>query len=128
PCWPFKVKVRPALGLPCPQQGFTTHLIASDPVERFFLYIGMLFIFYKEMCGIFMKSITLADNRVLLFHFIRHLIAMFKLPGHHICRWIILNMLHITSTFQYQGLESFLTQFLCGPATTNSRTDHYRVI
>src|SRR3954466_9683220 len=78
----FKIKIAPSLGLPCPKQRFSSHLVTADPVEGFLLHIRMFIIFYKKMGGTFVKIVTFAHYRVFLFHFIRKLPPVRKLPGH----------------------------------------------
>ena len=67
-CRAFKFKTAPSLRLPGPQQAFATDLIPTDPVKRFFLDVGMLFVFDKKMLRRVVESITPANDRVIIQH------------------------------------------------------------
>src|SRR5690554_4195559 len=54
----LEVQITPALGPPSPGQGFATDLIASDPVKRLYLLIGMLLVLHKKMLGSLIESIA----------------------------------------------------------------------
>src|SRR5690242_19834864 len=55
--WSFKVEITPALSLSCPKQRLSSHLVTADPIKRILLYVWMLIIFYKEVCGIFSERV-----------------------------------------------------------------------
>src|ERR1017187_5351707 len=75
-----KFKITPALAGATPHNGFTTNLVAPDPIKRFFLHIRMLCILYKKMMRILAESITLAYDRIVFFYFERVFATVFEIP------------------------------------------------
>src|SRR3569833_3172749 len=51
----------PALACPAPGKGLTPNLVAPYPIKRLFLYIGVVFIFYKKMGIVFTIAGGFAD-------------------------------------------------------------------
>ena len=62
PPWPFKIVLTPTLRLASPDQGFSSHLVAPDPIKWLGLDIRMLRIFDKKMFSIFLVGIASVDN------------------------------------------------------------------
>src|SRR5258708_2163159 len=90
----------PALRLPGPEQGLAAYLVAPYPIIGFLLYIGVLFIFYKEMVGGFAGSITLADDRIVFLYGKGQSPPVPEVRGILQRRGIILQMFHIPAPFQ----------------------------
>ena len=55
--WRRKFKLAPALARTSPRQRFTANLVAANPVKRFFLYVRMIFIFYKKMVQCLLQNL-----------------------------------------------------------------------
>src|SRR5690606_26848868 len=85
----FKIKVAPSLCLPRPKQRFSAHLVSTNPIKWFFLYIRVFTVFHEKMHSILAKGITTAHDRRLVFDLLRNLAPVFEFPGHHICRRIV---------------------------------------
>src|SRR6202000_923937 len=62
--WAFEFELAPALGLAGPEGTFATYLVTADPVEGFFLYIGVRFIGNEEVFGGFAVGVTTAEYGV----------------------------------------------------------------
>ena len=99
----FKIEFRPALGLPGPKQRLTTHLVAPNPVKRFFLDVRVLRIFDKKLLGGFTKGVTFAHNGVGFGYSGFELTPMRELPGMQLGRGIIHYVFDFAATLQHQG-------------------------
>src|SRR3569833_357247 len=75
-----KFEIAPALAGPPPHDRLTANLVAADPVERLFLYVGMLLVFYKKVLCVLAEGITLTDDGVFVDHGFWLLHAMRKVP------------------------------------------------
>ena len=119
----FKIKLRPALRLPRPHQRLAAHLVAPNPVERFFLDVRMLGIFYKKMRRIFVKSVALADDWVGIFEGFGNLPQMLKFPRVFVGGWVVGDVSYVASAFEYERTQTFASQFFGSPAAANSRAN-----
>ena len=121
--WCFKLVLAPALAGATPDQGFAAHLIPSNPVERFFLHVGMVLVFNEKMGSIFIVTRCLADERVLLLVLARMRIAVFELPGLGESSRVVADVFDVAATLQYQGFKALFTQLFGCPATTDPRSN-----
>src|SRR5690606_18168711 len=128
PCRSRKIEVAPALRVACPKQRLSTHLVTANPVEGFLLRVGVFVVLYKKVHRIFLECITLAYHRILLLNLPRYFTAVLKFPRHHVRGRIIDIMLYVFAAFQHKRFESFLSQFLCCPATADPGTNHDCII
>src|SRR5699024_6271604 len=80
-CIGLEVEIAPALRPPSPGQRFPTNLVSPYPVKRFFLYIGMLIIFYKKVLGCLVECVTTAYNWIFILHLSGHFSTMWQIPG-----------------------------------------------
>src|SRR5690606_6122842 len=102
----FEIVIAPALGLPGPKQGASTHLVPPDPVELLLLDVRVLVIFDKEMlCG-FIEGITSVHDGIFLPDRKRQFSAMLEFEGIHVCRGIVLDVTDVASPFQYQRFQA----------------------
>src|SRR5688500_618116 len=76
----FEIKMTPSLCLACPYQGLSSLLIATNPVEWFFLDIWMFGIFYKKMFGSIFVRIATTKYWIIAMLLCRKSSAKFKIP------------------------------------------------
>ena len=105
----FKVKVGPALHLSRPHEGFSSHLVASDPIKGLFLHVGMLRVLHKEVHGIFSEGIAFADNRVFLLNLFGKLSPMGKFMREHVGGRVVLEVFDIRTALNHQGFYPEIT-------------------
>ena len=91
------------------------------------IFYRILLIIYKKMFAGSVKVVFPALNRVLLFFFFGKIAPVFKIPGSHKCRGIVLAVLNVPSALQHERGQSFLCQFLGGPAAGNAGAYDYRI-
>src|SRR5579872_5940288 len=73
---------------------------------------------------VFAIGVATTNDRVIRFHLQGLLAAMGKFPWAFHGRGVILDMLYIAATLQYQRLAAPVTQFLGRPAAADTRTHH----
>ena len=127
PLWAFKLKVTPALYLSCPEQAFPAYLIGPNPIKGPVLLVGVFIIFNKKMLGGSAIGVTLGNNRVFFPFFLGNSPVVFHFPRGCIGRGVIFYVLYVFPPFQYEGFKSFITKFLSGPATRNSRANYNNI-
>src|SRR5690606_32181319 len=99
----FKFIITPSLGLSCPKERLSPHLVASNPIKRLLLNIVLFAAVQIKMRGRFAKCIMLAHNRVCLHRSEGLRIAVFKFPKIHVGRGVIPHMSYHTTTLDYKG-------------------------
>ena len=69
----------------------------------------MLGVLHEEVHGIFSKGIALADDRVFLLDLLSELSPMGKLMRKHVGGRIVLEVGHVWTALDHQGLDSKVT-------------------
>src|SRR5579859_1812188 len=124
----FELEGAPALGLAGPEQGFAAYLVAPDPVERFFLDIGMFLVFYEEVLGGFAVGVAAGHDGVVVEDFQGELAAVGKVPGIFCGGGIVLEVFHGAAAFEQEGCQALFAEFFCGPAAADAGADDDGVV
>src|SRR5690606_22785900 len=113
----LEIEVAVPIALASPHQRTPPHVVPAIPVETFYLNIGAFFFIDPEIEVFFIQRVIPAEYRVIFDHLLRTSTTVGEIPRVFGRRRIILHMLYITTPLQHDGLEPFLGQLFCSPAT-----------
>ena len=126
-CRAFEVDVRPTVRVPRPRERSSADLVATYPVERLLLDVGVLIVRGKEVRSVRLVGPAAAGDRVGFAEGQRTTADVRKVPRPELCGRVVVRMLDRSSAFEDQGAEPAFAKLLCRPSSTDARADHDRV-
>src|ERR1700730_2432634 len=122
-----KIAAAPARAGAAPDQRFPADLVATHPVKRFLLDVGMVRISDEKMRGGGVATCGPGDQRILFLPLPGIVAAQWKFPPGHIHGRVILDVPDVPPALKNQGLQTFFAEFLGRPAAADAAADHDRI-